>query len=63
MRTTLNVIFWGIQVNLVVWLAAAGETQCRVASVLVGLGIAAVLEHVAVRHLRPVMRQMSAKAT
>lgn len=63
MRSTLKTLYWGSQVNLVAWLAVASETHFQYASVLVGLGIAAILEHVAVRHLRPVIRQMSAPAT
>jgi hypothetical protein len=58
MRTTWRIIFWGIQVNLAAWLVVAGETRCQVVSALVGLGIAAVLEHVGVRHLCPGIQRL-----
>jgi hypothetical protein len=62
MRHTLAIIFWVIQINLVMWLAVAGMTQFQNVLVVIGLGVGAILEHVAIRHLRPMMKSLRAGA-
>ena len=59
MKKTLNTIYWGIQVNAIMWLAVVGTTGFSNAYIFIGFAAAAILEHIAVRQLGPHIREMN----
>lgn len=50
---TLNNIYWGIQVNAVLWIAVVCTIGFSNGFIFLGFSVAAILEHIAVRQLGP----------
>lgn len=58
MKKILTTLYWGIQINAVIWLVVVVQCVREYPFVIIGLLVAAVLEHIAVKQLGPKLTQM-----
>jgi hypothetical protein len=59
LKKLLTTLYWGIQINAVIWLIVVVQCVAEYPLTLIGLLVAAVLEHLAVKRLGPELKRMS----
>ncbi len=58
MKKLLTTLYWGIQINAVIWLIVVAQCISEYPLTIIGLIVAAVLEHLAVKRLGPELKRM-----